>query len=416
MRGHGERNADAAGRAAVEVMGQPLAIAGGGIAGFATALALANKGLDAIVLEKAADLSEIGAGIQIAPNAFAMFAALGVRAAIDDVAVFPDALVMKDALDGEVITRIAVNSPGFRRRFRHPYAVIYRPDLHQALIDAAIATGRVEVRTSARVESFHESDDDVRIALADGGELTAPVLIGADGLWSAVRQGLLGDGPPRVSGHIAYRAVLPTKQVPQTSLANEVVLWAGPRTHLVHYPLHRGDIYNLVAVFHSDRYEEGWDVFGDVDELNDRFAGQCPAVLDMLARIDAWRMWVLCDREPVRRWNSRRVVLVGDAAHPMLQYLAQGACMAMEDAVCLAERLAALPGDPQAAFAAYRESRYLRTARVQLTARLFGDIYHASDASADLRKVMLSKRTSEQAWEGTAWLYEGVADDGSQIL
>jgi len=393
----------------------PVLIAGGGIGGFATALALARKGLESIIIERETALREAGAGIQLGPNVFAMFDVLGITDAICEVAVFPDALVMKDALDGSEVTRIPLNTAEFLTRFKHPYGVIYRPDLHNALIAAAKTTGKVEVRPGSKVTGFEDTGTGVRVSLASGETMEGAALVGADGLWSKVREAIVGDGAPRVSGHIAYRAVLPEAEVPAANHRNEVILWAGPKTHLVHYPLHRGDIFNLVAVFHSDAYEEGWDVYGDVNELTAKFAGQRPEVLGMLDRIESWRMWVLCDREPVKQWSIGRVTLLGDAAHPMLQYLAQGACMATEDAVCLAHHLART-AEPATGFLAYQADRYLRTARVQMTARLYGDIYHAAGPVAELRRMMLSGRTAEQAYTGVNWLYAGVDRYGRQVL
>jgi 2-polyprenyl-6-methoxyphenol hydroxylase-like FAD-dependent oxidoreductase len=394
---------------------KPFLIAGGGIGGFAAALALARHGLESIVIERDSELREAGAGIQLGPNVFRMFEVLGLTEAINEVAVFPDALVMMDALDASEVTRIALNTPEFKAKFTHPYGVIYRPDLHNAFIEAARATGKVEVRLGEKVTGFEDTGSGVKVSLASGETVEGEALIGADGLWSKVRETIVGDGHPRVSGHIAYRAVLPEMQVPAANHKNEVILWAGPKTHLVHYPLHKGEIFNLVSVFHSDAYEEGWDVYGDVDELNRKFAGQRPEVLGMLDKIESWRMWVLCDREPVKTWTKGRVTLLGDAAHPMLQYLAQGACMATEDAVCLAHHVAALR-DPAQAFLAYQADRYLRTARVQLTARLYGDIYHAAGPVAELRRMMLAGRTADQAYNGVSWLYAGVDECGRQIL
>ncbi|NNE22405.1 MAG: 3-hydroxybenzoate 6-monooxygenase [Rhizobiales bacterium] len=393
----------------------PILVAGGGIGGVAAALALGRNGHRVHVLEQSDGFGEVGAGIQIAPNAFRMFKALGVTGAINDVAVLPDHLVMMDALDGSEVTRVPLNDDVFREHFAFPYAVIYRPDLHQVLMDACEALPDVKLSTGVDVTGHEDHGSHIRVSTVSGNTIDGAALIGADGLWSVVRKQIVDDGPPRVSGHIAYRAVLPTPEVPDANRINDVVLWAGPKTHLVHYPLHRGDIFNLVSVFHSDRYEEGWDVFGDVAELRERFAGQHHGVLGMLDKIDAWRMWVLCDREPVRDWSRGRVTLLGDAAHPMLQYLAQGACLAMEDAVCLASCIEA-HADYPAAFADYQSKRYLRTARVQLTARLYGDIYHAADATADLRKLMLSGRSAEQAYQGMKWLYDGVDENGVQQL
>jgi 3-hydroxybenzoate 6-monooxygenase len=165
-------------------------------------------------------------------------------------------------------------------------------------------------------------------------------------------------------------------------------------------------LFNLVATFHSNKYSEGWDSFGDPAELHERFAGTCAPVRTLLGKIESWRMWVLCDRHPIRDWSQGNITLLGDAAHPMLQYLAQGANMAIEDSVCLASKLAHAKGDWPNAFLAYQKERYLRTARVQLTAKLYGEAYHASGAVRDLRNQVLGSRTSKEAMESMAWLYD----------
>jgi len=393
----------------------PIIVAGGGIGGLACGLMLAQAGWRVVICEQADQFGETGAGIQIGPNAFTMFDVMGIRQEIDKVAVFPSALVMMDALTGDQITRIGLNNEAFRQHFRNPYGVIYRPDLHDVLLKAVRDRPEIELLTNCTVNSFDDQGDHVDVNTSLGVRKAA-AMIGADGLWSKTRAGLLGSEKPRISGHIAYRAVLPAAEVPEANRKNEVILWAGPRTHLVHYPLHRGEIFNLVAVFHSDRYEEGWDVFGDVDELNRRFAGQHRHVLNMLDKIEAWRMWVLCDREPVKNWSRGRVTLLGDAAHPTMQYLAQGACMAIEDAVCLANKLVQSGGDFENAFKSYQNARYLRTGRVQLTSRFYGDVYHAENVTAELRQMMLSGRDHQAAYAGMAWLYNGVNDDGEQVL
>jgi salicylate hydroxylase len=175
--------------------------------------------------------------------------------------------------------------------------------------------------------------------------------------------------------------------------------------HFVLYPLRTGELYNLVAVFHSNRYEEGWDSYGDPAELHERFAQTCAPVRMLLNKIESWRMWVLCDRPPIKDWSRGRITLLGDAAHPMLQYLAQGACMAIEDAVCLADKAVAADGDYAAAFRAYQQARYLRTGRVQIMARVYGEFYHASGVAKELRNMMLGARTPEDAMAGMEWIY-----------
>jgi salicylate hydroxylase len=383
----------------------PFLVAGGGIGGLAAALALARKGYPVRVFEQASAFKEIGAGIQLGPNVFRMFAALGLTDAVLASAVLPDRLMMMDAVSGEEITRLPLGAD-FRARFRHPYGVIHRADLHEAFLTACRREPLVALETNRAVADFEDDGRQVTLSFRDGATATGRALIGADGLWSTIRARIVGDGAPRVSGHIAYRAVLPIEEVPEDLVSDSVVLWAGPRTHLVHYKLRRGELFNLVAVFHSDRYVEGWNTEGDRDELMNRFAGTRPQVQRLLDKIETWRMWVLCDREPIRHWSRGRVTLLGDAAHPMLQYLAQGACMATEDAVCLAEKVAAAgKGDLAGAFAAYEDQRYLRTARVQVTARIYGEVYHAAGVTRELRNMMFAGRTPSQSYDGVAWLY-----------
>lgn len=386
---------------------RPVIIVGGGIAGVAAALAFSRKGRRVLLLEQADSFGEIGAGIQLGPNAFKRFDALGLTEAIERVAVFPDNLIMRDALSGEEITRVPLGA-SFRSRFNGPYAVIHRADLHAVLVDAARRQSHmIALETSKKMTGFTDHGSHVSVATADGMTYSGSALIGADGLWSSLRERIVGDGKPRVSGHIAYRAVLPIEQVPPDLRSASVILWAGPKTHLVHYPLRRGELFNLVAVFHSDRYEEGWNTAGDPAELHERFRGQRQEVLTLLAKIDEWRMWVLCDREPVKEWSKGRVTLIGDAAHPMLQYLAQGAGMALEDAVCLADEAEKVGDDYERAFLAFQNARYLRTGRVQVTARIYGEVYHAAGVTRELRNIELASRSTAQAGEGMAWLYDG---------
>ncbi len=384
----------------------PVSIVGGGIGGLAAALALARKGIGSIVFEQAAEFGEIGAGIQLGPNVFRMFDRLGVRERVERTAVFIDHLIMMDSLSGEVVTRVPLGE-AFRARFRAPYAVIHRADLHATLLDACGAIDLIRLEPACPISGYRETGAGVAAMTADGREVEGRALIGADGLWSGVRAQLVGDGAARVSGHIAYRAVLPIEAVPEDMRWNAATLWAGPGTHLVHYPLRRSGLFNLVAVFQSDKYVEGWNEPGDRDELMRRFARVGPEPMSLVEKVPEWRMWVLCDREPIKDWSRGCVTLLGDAAHPMLQYFAQGACMAIEDAVCLADEVEAAEGDFAAAFQAYQRVRYLRTARVQLMARFLGEVYHAGDVRRELRNHVLGARTPEQSYEGLAWLYDG---------
>lgn len=390
-------------------MTQPLRflVAGGGIGGLAAACVLARDGHSATVLEQSSAFGEIGAGIQLGPNIFRMFDRLGLTPAVNGVAFFPPAMGMNDIRTGERVVRVPLGDAA-RAAYGYPYGVIYRADLHDVFLQACRELPNVTLRTSSKVEAFTQDADGVAAQLAGGEIVRGDALIGADGLWSRVREAIVGDGKPRVSGHIAYRAVLKRDDVPPHLWSDEVTLWGGEKTHLVHYPLRRGELFNLVAVFHSNKYDEGWNTFGDPAELHERFAQAVPQVRELLGKIETWKMWVLCDREPVQTWSDGRVTLLGDAAHPMLQYLAQGAGQAIEDAVVLGAALRFAEGDVPTAFRHYQQARYLRTGRVQLTARFYGDIYHASGVTRELRNRMFRSGTEAAGFAGLKWMYEGI--------
>jgi 2-polyprenyl-6-methoxyphenol hydroxylase-like FAD-dependent oxidoreductase len=385
-------------------MKRSVIVVGGGIGGLAVSLALAQKGISVRVFEQAPEFMEIGAGIQLGPNVFRMFECLGIADDVSKLAVFPESLLMFDSVTGQEVTRIALDET-FTKRFQYPYAVIHRADLHRVLLAASQRAGLVELIPGTKVVAVEERSGGVTVRTDQGLQFSADAVVGADGLWSAIRSLIVNDGKPTVSGHIAYRAVLPTSEMPEHLRWQSMVLWAGEKTHLVHYPLRGGELFNLVAVFHSDKYEEGWDSFGDADELHSRFACTCPEVRSLLSKIESWRMWVLCDRPPVKQWSRGPITLVGDAAHPMLQYLAQGACMAIEDAVCIADCVVDAGGDFTAAFQAYQAARYLRTGRVQITARVYGEFFHASGVARELRNMVLEQRTREDARQSMEWLY-----------
>ena len=383
---------------------EPVVIAGAGIGGLSAAIALARHGFAVRVYERAAQLREFGAGIQLGPNAFRMFERLGVQDAMEEIAFQPRAIVMMDSLTGSEICRQRLNE-SFQRRFGYPYRVGHRADVQKVLLQAARSyRDSIELRLGESIRSFVQTDSDVTVTLESGGTSVASALIGADGLWSVVRQAILGDGPPHVSGHIAYRAVLPATEIPGDLLSDNVEVWVGPRHHLVCYKVSGGKSLNIVAIFHSSRYLEGWDTSGDAAELDAGFADACPRVRRLLSFVQTWRMWVLCDRDPMRGWSRGRVTLLGDAAHPTLPYLAQGACMAFEDAVSLADRIARPSDDLPAALSEYERVRLERTASVQRTAREMGEIYHADGQAREARNKALAARDPDDH-EANAWLF-----------
>lgn len=385
----------------------PILIAGGGIGGLAAALGLARKGFAVQVLEKAARLGEVGAGIQLGPNAFHAFDWLGIGDTARAMAIQVDRLRLMDALTAEEICHIDLGE-AFRARFGNPYAVVHRGDLHGVFLQACLAHPLVSLRTGAEVVRYAQDGGTVTAFLADGEAVHGAALIGADGLWSNVRRQLVGDGPPRVSGHTTYRSVIPTERMPEDLRWNAATLWAGPKCHIVHYPLQGWATFNLVVTYHNDAPEP---VAGKPVTAEEVFAGfqhVHPIAQSIIRQGKDWKLWVLCDRDPVQGWVDGRVALLGDAAHPMLQYMAQGACMAMEDAVCLAHMVETHGGDMTRALPAYNARRALRTARVQLQSRAIGEhVYHPAGAHAALRDAIMRAK-SQAAWRDTlAWLYGG---------
>ncbi len=388
-----------------------ILVAGGGIGGLAAALALTRRGLDVTVLEQAPQIGEIGAGIQLGPNAFAAFDALGVGEPMRAIAVYTDELVMHDAIDEALVGRIPVGE-AFRRRFGNPYAVIHRADLHRCLFDAARESGRVEFITSTQVASVVQDEAGVSVLDAKGGTHRGAALIGADGVKSAVRAQYVGDAA-RVSGHVVYRAVVDKADFPADLQWNAASIWVGPNCHLVHYPLRGGEQYNVVVTFHSRDAEE-WSVTeGSAAEVLSYFKDVCPRARQLIELPKSWKRWATVDREPIGEWTFGRTTLLGDAAHPTLQYLAQGACMALEDGVTLGEALrvhttthtTSHANDFAAAFDHYQRSRIARTARVVLSAREMGRIFHASGVERLVRNELWKGRTPERFYDALEWLY-----------
>lgn len=386
----------------------PVLVAGGGIGGLAAALALVRRGFSVKVLEQAARLGEIGAGVQFGPNAFAALDALGIGEIARARAVYTDEMVMFDALDESLVGRIPTGA-AFRARFGNPYAVIHRADVHRSLLEGAQATGRIEVATSTVVQQVEQANGSVTVIDANGGRYTGIALIGADGVKSSVRQQYVGDAA-RVSGHVVYRAVVDKDDFPEDLRWNAASIWVGPNCHLVHYPLRGGEQYNLVVTFHSREPEE-WSVReGSAAEVLSYFEGICPRARQLIELPKDWKRWATADREPIATWTFGRVTLLGDAAHPTLQYLAQGACMAMEDAVTLGEALRACDNDFDRAFALYQTSRVPRTARIVLSAREMGRIFHAQGVERLVRNQLWQGRSPERFYDAMEWLYGWTAE------
>jgi len=383
-------------------------VIGGGIGGMGCALALTQAGFDVELIEQAPEIGEIGAGIQLGPNAFAAMDALGCGPRARARAVYTDDLVMMDAVDESVVGKISAGE-AFRTRFKNPYAVIHRADIHLSIYEEVQTKKNVHFHTNSHIVGFDIDEKGVRATDANGKEYRGIALIGCDGVKSVVRQKLVGDGH-RVPGHVVYRAVTPRDEFPADLRWNAAAIWVGPNCHLVHYPLRGGEQYNIVVTFHS-REKEEWGVReGSREEVQSYFTHIADRPRQLIDKPTSWRRWTIADRDPVLKWGEGRATLLGDAAHPMLQYMAQGACMALEDAVTLREALRVNNNDLQKAFRLYEEKRIPRTARVVYSAREMGRLFHADGAERLVRNQLWKGRTQERYYDALEWLYGWSVD------
>ena len=387
-----------------------ILIAGGGLGGLAAALALGRQGRRVRVLEQTAEFGAIGYGIQLGPNVFPMFERLGIVDAVLAQSILPRACVLFDALTGEEVTRI----PGeqtLRARFGHPYIVIHRVDLHGVLMDACKALANITLEPLTSVASFDQDDARVIVTTDDGRRIEGAALIGADGLRSVMRAKIVGDGEPKPIGYVAHRTIVPFDHVPGGVQGDISALWIGPGFHLVHYPLRDSTLFNIVAVFRTGTFGVKGDLDFHAAEVERTYRTTHSVMKSLLSLMDLNRRWVIADRDPVRHWSEGRVTLLGDAAHAALQTFAQGACMAIEDAVTLAACVEQ-ERDFAAAFHSYEKARFVRTARIQLEGRSMWDGYHADGIERD---VWLSRfhRSEREICECLAWLYEGIVLSGA---
>jgi salicylate hydroxylase len=364
-----------------------------------------RQGFQVQVFEQSPEIGEIGAGIQLGPNAFHAFDALGVGDKARGRAVYTDYMVMHDAIDETQVGKIETGE-AFRKRFGNPYAVIHRVDIHSSLLEGAVETGRVEFFTNTRIEKIEQDEASKTVTAIDqnGKRWVGQALIGADGGKSVVRAQYVND-PPRVTGHVVYRAVVDKADFPDDLKWNAASLWAGLKCHLVHYPLRGGEQYNVVVTFHS-RQAEQWGVTdGSKEEVESYFQGISPKARQLIDLPKSWRRWATADKEPIGTWVFGRATILGDAAHPTTQYMAQGACMAMEDAVTLGEALRVTNKDWDAALALYQKNRVTRTARIVLSGREMGRLYHAMGVERLIRNSLWKGRSQERFYDAIEWLY-----------
>jgi len=384
-------------------------IAGAGIGGLSAALMLARSGFRVTLLEQAARLSEVGAGIQLSPNATRILIALGLGDRLRADAFKPEVLAIKTASGGR-LTRAPFGDEG-ERRYGAPFWSIHRGDLQAALLDAVRANPDIVLRLGIKVEDFAVHANGISVACRHGSAIDDEhgiALIGADGLWSTLR-GRIGPQEPGFRNRTAWRTLIPISMIEDEEFrAPEVQLWLGKNAHVVHYPVKNGTLINIVAIVNDRWSEPGWSVEGKREELLAHFSPWtwCQPVRDFLALPERWQKWALYDMAPFDTWGRGPMTLLGDAAHPMLPYLAQGAAMAIEDAAVLADNMAQRPNDPAAAMRRYEAARRKRTAKVQRAARSNGRVYHLAAAEGLLRNLFLRLAGGKRLLRRYNWLYD----------
>jgi salicylate hydroxylase len=391
-------------------MDKNMVISGGGIGGLAAALACARAGWQVDVLEQSPVFGEVGAGIQLGPNVVKVLQAMGVGDALQRVAAFPSQLEVRNATSTELLGVLPLGKT-VAQRYGAPYVTIARADMHTLLLEAVRAQGGVDLHLDSRVLDITQDADRVRVETVQDQSYEAPLLVGADGLWSTARKLVVdNDVPPRVTGHLAFRAMLPQSELPQALRSQVVTAWMGPDFHAVHYPVRSGEWLNVVCIVHGTVAgdPESWDHSANAQELRGRMSLARGTLRDLIQAIEHWRLWPLTDREPMTSATQHakgRIALLGDAAHPMRPYLAQGAGMAIEDAAALAACLRSTPGDVQQALQHYANLRWQRNARVQARAIRNGEIYHLKgfqQLGRDIALKLLGERLMD-----VPWLYNG---------
>lgn len=379
------------------------------MAGLAGALALRENGANVTLVEVAPEFGEVGAGLQMAPNATRTLKRWGLLDKALEIGVQPKHLVFRDAISGEELTRQTLGAE-FEERYGAPYVVIHRSDLHRILLDACQDLG-VTLRNNIKIERVETVDSRARAFTDDGQVFEADVVLGADGLKSTLRESVSGDEPVS-SAYVAYRGTVPiTPEAPNADM-EDVIVYLGPDCHLVQYPLRKGKLLNTVAVFKSPSFGAGEEQYGGVDELEEAYKDCVPEVRHALKNLGTGMRWPMYDRDPIENWVTGRMTLIGDSAHPMLQYLAQGACQALEDAAVLQDttRNTVFAADGvhveawDDALSAFNESRASRTARVQRTARMWGESWHVSGVSRVIRNLLFKSR-GDGNYQYCDWLY-----------
>ena len=379
-------------------------IVGGGIGGLTAAIALAKRGMSTTLLERSDLGDETGAGIQLGPNATRILRQLHALDAVEAASFRPEAIWLFDASSGQRLASMPLGR-AIEERFGAPYLTLHRADLHASLLAACQGLSPIELRESFDVSDVQTLAGGVVAKTLDGREAEGSSLIAADGAWSGLRRRIVPDSELRFAGATAWRALLPRERVAAPFDAPIVGLWLGAKAHLVHYPVSGGREVNVVVVVEDGSAEQGWNRQSDPTPLHAAFTRWTNSARTLLDTVETWRCWSLCRLVPLPRWTDGRIALLGDAAHPVLPYLAQGAALAIEDAAALAASLEACRGDALLAFPHYEALRRKRARRVQRQAAWYGRLYHLRSPAALARNLVLRQRRPESLLHGFDWLY-----------
>jgi salicylate hydroxylase len=388
------------------VTARTVAVVGAGLGGLTTALALIDKGFDVTVFEQSSELREVGAGVQLGPNAMRVYAALGLDRTIADFSFVPEAHVVRSGKTGAAIATTQMKGV-YEAQYGMGYHTMLRADLQNALA-ARLPSGVLQFGKKCR--TVEDRPAGVTLRFEDGSAVESDVVVGADGIHSALREHMLGKDSPRFTGTVAYRGVVDAATLPKGLLTDDVSVYIGPHASFVYYYIRRGELVNWVALVEETSWQlESWSVEGDLADVARLYEGWCPVVGDLISHAERCYKWALFDRDPLPRWVSGRVALLGDAAHPMMPYLAQGGCMAIEDAYVLAHELAASKDDPEQALRAYEAARLPRASRVQLMSRKVARVNQAPSLRARIaRNVRLAVQKllhpSQHAYK-IEWIY-----------
>jgi 2-polyprenyl-6-methoxyphenol hydroxylase-like FAD-dependent oxidoreductase len=390
----------------------PILVVGGGIGGLTAAIALGRSGRSVKLIERAERFEPIGYGIQLGPNAFHVFDQLGIAKEVLSQSTLPEEGQLRDAVSGEVIAQLPMGTE-IKRRYGNPYAVIHRGDLHEVLLEACDRLKIVDLENSCELKSFDDKENKVTATTVTGREIDGSALIAADGVWSRIRAQMFQDEPPQQFGYVAMRCLRPIVDFPRELAPNAVVLWTGTRYHMIHYRLQGGKLFNVVVGFRLQAL--GSDTPADAaQQMSSLFANACPQVRELLKFIDTSKYWDIVAFNPISEWTKGRVALIGDAAHAMLQAMAQGACQAIEDSLTIANCISENGEDYEAAFRNYQSRRLLRATRVQYMSRYMWEAIHVYGAMRNLRNDMFARMNSVDVLESLEWLYSrpsGVAEN-----